>query len=288
MGTAHMQSYEFAVRQLVQERAFDGWFNGIGGDSVFCWLRSALPVADCVLSLRSPLAIVRSIRDVAILADVSASAVLRQTLRFLLQGRRPVRPRGVEQLLTQEARRRSARLRLPPWFAAPKGILPGRANHVEMIARVHNMIEGLDRWTAPPTVIPLLSQPIVELCLRISSWNWIAGGRNRAVARDAYAHALPARILERRSKGGPDRMSIAVCLSNLPLLREMLLDGHLAKSGLLERDLLERLLTEQSFLKSARHVDILQLADAESWYAHWLSLGETRSIAPPLGALRRR
>lgn len=288
MGTAHMQSYEFAVRQLVQEHAFDAWFNGIGGDSVFCWLRSALPVADSVLSLRSPAAILRCIGDVAMLADVSASTVLRQTLRFLLQGRRSVRPRSVERLLTPEARNCSARLQLPPWFAAPTGILPGRANHVEMIARVQNMIEGLDRWTAPPTVIPLLSQPIVELCLSISSWNWIAGGRNRAVARDAYADRLPARVIDRRSKGGPDRMSIAVCLTNLPLLREMLLDGHLAKSGLLDRDLLERLLTEQSILKNARHIDILQLADAESWYAHWRSFGETRSVAPALRALQSR
>src|SRR3546814_15687375 len=65
-----------------------------------------------------------------------------------------------------------------------------------------DLIELYPRSTAAPQITPLLSQPIVELCLSIPTWQWVRGGRDRAVARAAVADLLPALIAQRRTKGG--------------------------------------------------------------------------------------
>jgi asparagine synthase (glutamine-hydrolysing) len=50
-------------------------------------------------------------------------------------------------------------------------------------------------------VSPLVSQPLIELCLAIPTWFWCADGQNRAIARKAFAGDLPPPTLARRSRG---------------------------------------------------------------------------------------
>lgn len=269
VGVAHMQPLEAAMRLNAGLARADALFNGMAGDSIFCSMRSALPVADAVLAHRSPRQIWRTVRNVASLADVSPVAVVRQAARMVMRGRRPVGPAATASFLSQKGTDMMAVQKLPPWLAPPAATFPGRAYHVEMIARVGCFVEGLDRWNAPPTVVPLLSQPVLELCLRIPSWHWVAGGKDRAVAREAYRHWLPDEIVDRGSKGGPGATEAALCLDNLPLLREILLDGRLARQGLLDRPSLEYALEREVLLQHGGHSDILSLAEAEAWIAYW-------------------
>src|SRR3546814_984119 len=76
--------------------------------------------------------------------------------------------------------------------------LPGKAAHVAMLARAQKSIELYPRADAPPQIVPLLSQPVVELCLSIPTWQWVHGGRDRAVARAAFAGILPDLLVERK------------------------------------------------------------------------------------------
>ncbi|MGK4422636.1 asparagine synthase-related protein, partial [Klebsiella pneumoniae] len=71
-------------------------------------------------------------------------------------------------------------------------------------AFAQSYVEGHDPQDLLPTVSPLLSQPLVETCLGVPSWLWFEGGRNRVVARRAFAGDLPADVIWRRSKGTPD------------------------------------------------------------------------------------
>nr|WP_281268535.1 asparagine synthase-related protein [Fulvimonas soli] len=73
-----------------------------------------------------------------------------------------------------------------------------------------------------------------------SVWMWIAGGRNRAVARSAFAEMLPRQVLERRSKGSFMGYSGAVYRRNKNAMRNFLLDGQLQAHGLLDTDALRR------------------------------------------------
>src|SRR3546814_5705921 len=76
--------------------------------------------------------------------------------------------------------------------------------------RIQNHVEGYDRGVLPPVIPALLAQPIVETCLRIPTWDWCRGGINRAIAREAFSTALPARVIARRSKSGPESLTAEV------------------------------------------------------------------------------
>eukprot|EP00456_Euglypha_rotunda_P074755 TRINITY_DN6868_c0_g1_i1.p2 TRINITY_DN6868_c0_g1~~TRINITY_DN6868_c0_g1_i1.p2 ORF type:complete len:108 (-),score=25.69 TRINITY_DN6868_c0_g1_i1:10-333(-) len=81
-----------------------------------------------------------------------------------------------------------------PWMRAPEGELPGKAQHIAWILGVLNHIEGSERERLQPTIWPLLSQPVVELCLTLPTWAWQADGQNRVIARKAFADLLPSQI----------------------------------------------------------------------------------------------
>src|SRR3546814_14784414 len=85
--------------------------------------------------------------------------------------------------------------------------------------RIQNHVEGYDRGVLPPVIPALLAQPIVETCLRIPTWDWCRGGINRAIAREAFSTALPARVIARRSKSGPERLTAEVFEFGRPVPR---------------------------------------------------------------------
>src|SRR3546814_5825518 len=96
-----------------------------------------------------------------------------------------------------------------------------------MLARAQKSIELYLRADAPPQIVPLLSQPVVELCLSIPTWQWVHGGRGRAVARAAVAGILPDLLVERTTKGSPSGFVRRVYAAQGNAAREMLTDGKL-------------------------------------------------------------
>src|SRR3546814_16146244 len=88
--------------------------------------------------------------------------------------------------------------------------------------RTQQGVELYPRAVSPPHIAPLLSQPIVELCLSIPTWMWISGGLNRAVARKAFEGRLPAIITRRTHKGGPGGFDLAIYRRNRAALLEHL------------------------------------------------------------------
>lgn len=155
-----------------------------------------------------------------------------------------------------------------PWFVAPDGALPGDRERIFDLAGTQVFRDGLARGTKWPLRMPLLSQPVVEACLKVPSWMWIAGGRNRAVARDAFADVLPADILYRRSKGTFMNYSGAVYRRNRSRLREYLLTGRLEGHGLLDGDALRRFFDRDLGTREDTFMRIFDLCAAENWVRH--------------------
>src|SRR3546814_5662926 len=73
----------------------------------------------------------------------------------------------------------------------------------------------------------LMSHPIVEACLSVPSWEACRGGIDRSFARRSFARDLPASVIERRVKGGPDRFALQILRTQLPTIRARLLEGVL-------------------------------------------------------------
>lgn len=157
---------------------------------------------------------------------------------------------------------------LHPWLEDTEGALPGKIGHVKQIIRAHRGIELYPRAESPVHIAPLLSQPILELCLGIPTWHWVHEGINRAVAREAVRGIVPQQLLKRTSKGGPSGFMAEIFQANRQKAEQMLRDGLLAGAGLLDLSIFEGInpVTASGSDKARR---ILDLCAAEAWARWW-------------------
>lgn len=251
----------------------DAVFDGGGGDNVFCSLRSARPAADCLLCEDGRGAFWKTASTVA---ELSQAPVWRVAWRALLMSHRrsvDFRWRFDTRFLSPEARALAGTVPVHPWLQAPDRMLPGKAAHVALIAAAQAVAQGRDPQANLPTCSPLVSQPIIEECLKIASWLWFDKGHDRAVARSAFAPFLPAETIWRRSKGAPDCFVAELYEANQPTIRELLLGGELRRLGLLDSAALERALGEEGPVRGHNFLRLMQLTDAESWARCWSSRG---------------
>lgn len=137
-----------------------------------------------------------------------------------------------------------------------------------MLARAQKSIELYPSAMAPPQISPLLSQPILELCLSIPTWQWVRGGRDRAVARAAFAGVLPELLLDRTTKGSPSGFIRRVYETQGEAARGMLAGGTLVEAGLLDPAWLARA-ADGEWRDDGRHLRILSFAAAEAWVRWW-------------------
>ena len=142
------------------------------------------------------------------------------------------------------------------------------------------MVESFDPSSELPLVSPLITQPVIETCIRIPSWWWYERGFNRAVARNAFTEFLPAAITERRSKGGLDSFIAELFQHHRASIAASLLDGVLVERGLLNRAAVAAALSEQGPVQSIDFMRIMRLVDVEVWGEVLLTLGP--QCFPPL------
>lgn len=112
---------------------------------------------------------------------------------------------------------------------------------------------------------PLLSQPLLELCLQIPTYILIKGGQHRALARDAFANVIPPEIKSRESKGGTASVVAGLFAKHRAFVRDLLLDGVLAKRGVLSRQLLDDATTPGKPLALINLFPLMSALSAEVW-----------------------
>jgi len=239
----------------------NSFFSGGGGDTVFCYTRTATPAADAFRE-RGTIAGISAIRDLAELHQCTFWKAGRLSLRKLLAPPKPPRRPDTSFLSATAAQ---GTLEPHPWFAAPHDALAGDRERIFDLAGTQVFRDGLARGAKWHLRMPLLCQPVVEACLKVPSWMWIAEGRNRAVARDAFADVLPPEILHRRSKGTFMNYSGAVYRQNKSRLREYLLAGQLEGQNLLDTDSLRQFFDRDLAIRDDRFMRIFDLCAVENW-----------------------
>lgn len=257
------------ARDVAVETGARAIVNGGGGDNVFCSLQSSAPVADRLRVEGPGRGAIETARAVSLLAPARMSEVLADAVRRAWLGKPAFRLRSDRSLLGAGVSDRIVSDRPHSWLEVPRGALPGRAMHVYLIAAAQGYVECLDPLDPLPTLVPLLSQPVVERCLAIPTWRWFEAGRNRAVARRAFARALPREVIERRSKGTPDAFVAQIFETHRPALREILAEGQLARRGLVDRDALLAAIDDPRPAYGDRFRRVLEFADVEVWAGGW-------------------
>lgn len=251
----------------------DAFFSGNGGDNIFCSMHSAAPIADRILARGSPFGAWRTARDLADLTGSPLVEVFRHGWRRLLGRHLPhsvrfdlvgLTPRGTAAAIADDDRH--------PWLEAPPGALPGQIAYVAMQARGQKSIELYPRQSGAPQITPLLSQPIAELCLSIPTWHAVRGGRDRAVARAAFAADLPPLVANRRTKGSPQSFLRRVFDAQLPRALAFLRGGRLVEAGIVDPLFIERA-GDGAWRDDGRDQRILAFCAAEAWVRWWESGG---------------
>lgn len=273
------QSLDGPEQAVAQALGADAFFSGGGGDNVFCYLRSVAPVIDRLRRQGVGAWLYQTANDMAMLTETSPWEVWYRTIRRLLRRTPPPDWAADTSLLAAGA---THALPLPaghPWLPAPADALPGKRAHIFALIRVQNHLDAHGRQGFAPIVFPLLSQPVMEACLRVPSWLWCAGGRNRAVARAAFAGALPEPVVARQSKGAFDNLCTQILSQQHETIREMLTRGVLARQGLLDVEAVSTLLAAP-VPDGLSVIRLLMLADVEAWARGWLD----RARASPLSS----
>lgn len=152
-----------------------------------------------------------------------------------------------------------------PWFNAPANALPGDRERIFDLAG-NQLFQGqAPRGGARPMRFPLLAQPVMEARLRAPSWMWITDGRNRALARDAFADCLPAEVLNRRSKATYMSYLGAIYARNRHQIGEFLLSGRLHAHGLLDGPAITAFLAMPLAPRDQTFLRMFDLCMVENW-----------------------
>jgi asparagine synthase (glutamine-hydrolysing) len=268
-GRTQAHAYEQAHLDVARKLGIDAFVTGNGGDNVFAYSQSASAIADRYLGEGIGIGLLHTIRDTCLQTGCGAATATRSAVR-ILRAPRSYRWQSSPSLLHPGLLVELAASRLDhPWLEAPPGAPPGKAGHIAALLRVQlNLEPGRARYA--PVLNPLLSQPVVEACLGIPSWQWRAHGFDRAVARDAFREDLPELIVRRRSKGGPDGFTAQLIVRYRHRIRERLLDGHLAANRLVDTAALDRLLADERPTLGQERARVLALLATEAWLDFWI------------------
>lgn len=272
LGAYFQQGLEQAHVTLAREQPIDAFFTGHGGDNVFCSIRSAAPLLDRLHDDGIGSGALKTLRDLAELTGASFATIVRLAFRIERHRYRPARWRadltGLNENIVQHL---SWPGPVHPWIEFARGATPGKRAHLAMISSALSSMELYDRRWSPPQIAPLLSQPVIETCLSIPSWRWIADGVDRSIARRAFRGSLPDVLLDRTSKGGPDGFMHSIYRLKGSELKAMLKNGLLMANGVLDPSFVDQP-DDPTWRGKPRARRMMSLGIAEAWAQHWASL----------------
>jgi asparagine synthase (glutamine-hydrolysing) len=266
------RSFEQSIAKLIAAAAAEvgaGFVvNGGGGDNVFCSLQSVAPLADCLLDPIGKGHFWQVARSLAEFTQASVWKVARGAWLRARSGRAYRRDPDLSYLMPEVAGEASTALQ-HPWLSAPAGTFPGKSAQVALLIGAQGLAEDHDPGSPLPSSPVLVSQPLLETCLRIPSWRWFDRGCNRAAARHAFSDVLPTEIAWRRTKGTPDSFLVQILDANRALVRTMLLDGLLADLGVFDRAAIAAMIDDPRPAHGHAFARIMQLLDVEVWARGW-------------------
>ncbi len=253
-------------------------FGGQGGDAVFFQLPTAQVIADLfrsrgIRALRHPLVTAwpRWLRR-------SVWSVLREAFAGS-----PATPDGGWSALLGPRARAAGAVARHPWLEDLGRLPPGKRLQIRAVVGTgHHHWGRARRSRAADIVQPLLSQPVLEACLATPAWAHVEGGRDRALARAAFAGDLPVSVIDRRSKGALGSHYARRVAASLDFLRPHLLDGVLCDAGVLDRAAVEAALRPEALIWTAAGARLTRAALVESWVRYW----QTQVPDAPPGARR--
>lgn len=242
-------------------------WTGQGGDHIFLQTADSSSARDYLTTRGPRLGLISAVRDAARLS--------RQPYWFVLKS--AFKP-------NHAGRPRIDKLARVPYFVAPAALpgdvddyvshpwtteaqdLPvGKLMQIRFLAEVVNRHRPIPRLERAPQHHPLMSQPLMEVCLQIPTYLLVRGGRERALARDAFADRVPPEIIRRRDKGSIMSHTTDMLRQSEGFVREVLLDGVLASAGIIDPNELKPYIVDSQPFREEHLLPLLACLAAEMW-----------------------
>jgi asparagine synthase (glutamine-hydrolysing) len=262
------------VNRFAEARGATALFSGDGGDMLFFHGWPQLAVIDYAHQKGGPAKLFKFACDTALPAQLSIWRLLSDAISHGVLHRKWNIQKIVfdhYRLITDDAA--ASALNdidlLNPWKLPVGDIPPGKMLHTFISTRPCLFRDPMTRQPRIDVVNPLVSQPVVETCLRIPTYIHAAGGLDRAIARSAFAPDLPREIALRTWKGAADGHLQAMLSGNIGFVRELLMDGALVKQNILDRAKLEECLSGRPSRDGTHATEVFGYVCTEAWLRHW-------------------
>ena len=250
------------------------YLTGQGGDHLFHAARTPFGFADHVRRHGFGPGSLQELANAARLSNHSIWQVMRETLPSLLGASRPspliagiVARRTVLNACARD--QFDPAYALPAWAYQSDRLPPGKFDQVSGLLHMMQVQERLFQPDARDLVHPLMSQPIMELCLRLPTYLLSLGGVSRGLVRKAFEGRIPDLVRLRMTKGEATRYFVDQLRANRSLLLDSLADGELVSHGIVTREDVEAFLTEDQFLTHPAGRMILIYYAIEGWLKSW-------------------
>jgi asparagine synthase (glutamine-hydrolysing) len=156
-----------------------------------------------------------------------------------------------------------------PWATMSRNVPPGKRQQILLLSEVLNRLRPIPGTQESMELQPLLSQPIIELCLRIPTYQLLCNGHVRGLARRAFASDLPHEILGREVKGQTTHYALGLLRQSLPRVVTSLLHGELVDNGLVNSKKLKTLLSEPESITASQIFPLFACVAAQAWISAW-------------------
>jgi asparagine synthase (glutamine-hydrolysing) len=271
-------------RELIERTQATGVFSGDGGDSGFCSDSVVFAVPEFLRLHGVTPRLFRLASQVALLTEKSSWTVLTGAVRRVMAKQNTGLPRdrvlAASQLVSPEIKHAfQGHTRVShPWFQGQRRVPWDKIRRIGtlMMAPDYYSVAAPADAPVPEIVSPLYSQPAIEVLLRIPIHTHFHRGRDRGLARRAFAAEVPEPILRRLWKDRAPGFHDQLLERERPFLQETLLDGVLARNGLLDRPLLEEVLSPSPTKNTVFPGEILRHLDSELWARHWFGSSQSR------------
>lgn len=247
----------------------DACFSAAGGDGLFYQLQAKVYCADYLRRRGFSAGLVRVAYDSARLIRSSVWSTLYAGWKFADGSFDPASSARNVYLAEDVGRSASSWFNRHPWGRDARKLASGKKLHLWALLDSLNFTYDYRRAQIAQTILPLVSQPVIETVLRIPSYNLCSGGTDRTLVRAAFADILPEEIVHRSGKGAMDGYYAEVCAANAPLIRDRLLGGVLSSTGLLNRERIERDMPRAGEPVDGAETYLLKLFAAEAWASAW-------------------
>lgn len=267
-------SLSLHTASIMEQHNLTAVLRGMGGDGVFGAYKGNRAAQDYVLRNGFDMGALPVALRSARLSDISIWRALIEMLQVRLGGlgnhnswmNSSESFWGINSDAIQFIKKRAF---IDPWSRGSSKMTPGKSIQLQEIMGNNPYYTVSDEMPFIEFIDPFLSQPLVELCLRIPYYQLQFDGRDRGLARAAFADWLApvARLRQLKAHGTAaiyEKLSI-----NRRFFAELLLEGVLRKNALVDAEALEQALISPVEMTPAQYVRIVHLAGVEGWARAW-------------------